>query len=163
MVKTKNIVIIILIFFFFNACKEEPWPDRVPYYGSEIKTNGYYYCRRKNYYDVYFFYRDGVVLKFDVDTLSKTCIEKAYNHCQTFWNCWYTFYVNGNDLWIKQYKRRGLDGKEGWNYFAYIENDSTFQFLYSVDISGEKKRMNKICCFKEFYYKPDSSYSYNFF
>lgn len=163
MVKTKNLAVVLLSVLLL-ACKEEPWPNRVPYYGSEIRTDGFYYCIKKDYYDVYIFYKDGVVIELsNVDTLSQQFLERKYERCKTNWHIWHTFEVKDKDLWIKQKLKRHAEGVVGWNYFAYIENDTTFQFLYNVDISGEKKLMNQICCFKQFDYKPDSSYSYNFF
>ena len=59
----KNKVLVLLAILFCQSCEPNLFEhDKIPYFGNELRINGYYYYDdNENYSDIIFFYRDGTV------------------------------------------------------------------------------------------------------
>ena len=170
-------VLLLCLLFSISSCKKDNKTDdllsfeKMPYSGSELRTDGYYYNEYiSGYFTVYFFYKDGTILygsSFPIDELSLQEIEYSngdhYNYAKTLKYYWGIFKVEGNELlferWypsqppIKAYIRSGI-----------ILNDTTFKIndFYGMQ-EGRKTNVesrNEFYHFKAFSPKPDSTNTY---
>jgi len=141
------------------GCKDETLTlQRVPYTGSEIKTDGYYYSYYVNstmeeYIVAFFLFRNGIILsagaydKTNLETLEKKMLER-YESLQSEKIGWGVFIVSDNKIEYEQWSTSGGPGG-GLPVFksSYdIENDSTL-----INPAGI------IYYFKQFSPKPDST------
>jgi len=161
----KNIVLILLVLFLLAAtcCKDDELTIRKqPYFGDELRTDGYYYRKENNQYLGFpCFYRDGCLLLMSG---RESSLELVDNYIESVFgykrNCsgWGIFLIQNEGLIRLEYYR-GSDC--GWQVYVEegtILNDTTFKIttLYRVD-GSDKQGRNDIYHFRQFYPKPDST------
>jgi hypothetical protein len=140
----------------------------MPYTGSELRTDGYYYNEYiSGYYTVYFFYKDGTVLYGSSFPTNELYLHEIQYSNGDHYNCvknvkyyWGTFKAMDNELlferWypsqtpFKSYIRSGI-----------ILNDTTFKIIEFYRMQGGQKTSiesrNEVYHFKSFSPKPDST------
>ena len=161
----KLIGIIGLLLFLYGCKDDELTLQRVPYYGNELRIDGYYYHEygepaRKN---IYFLYRNGIILYGTTPLTSE--IEQTENMYQTgkYYELvkndktsWGVFLINGNTLKFEKW----YSGEEAWAYISEGEilNDTTFHITVSYrSNTTERREGNEIYHFRQFNSKPDST------
>ena len=174
--KTMIYLLLIIISMVSNCKKDNPLKDdelsikKMDYTGNQLKIEGYYYYEYKdvqNYIDVYFLFRNGIILYGS--TFKKSELSTKETEYQTAeWQSivkkskyrWGVFNIENNvikfERWypsdppLKAYVRAGE-----------ILNDTTFMITESYRMYDGKKTevhsKNEIYHFKQFSHKPDST------
>lgn len=142
---------------------------RTDYSGNELKISGYYYYDYGNsnpegYMDVYFLFRNGIILEGGTFKKSELVDEEA-KYQTSGWSAsmrkykdvWGVFKIQANNI---EYERwySGEPPLKSYVSSGVILNDSTFQITKSRRSNGkEVTSENTIYRFKAFSPKPDST------
>ena len=140
-----------------------------PYTGSQLKIDGYFYLKKDAYfYNIHFFYSNGVVLAAGGNFFSEAEMEsyinkefidnKQYQKNKTSWG---VFKIENNFI---QFERWHPSKPPLATYIrsGEILNDTTFQITKSWPSTKEKNVSdeNETYHFKKFSSKPDSTNSF---
>ena len=171
-----NFLIILLILAMLNNCTKKGIGDdklslkRIPYYGNDLKIDGYYYSKVGNeIFDTYFFYRNGVILSGGgnaPNTSPFNYVEKSFisiswqNSIKGDKIAWGIFQINGNQIQFERwYPSSGL--LPSYIRSGIILNDTTFLINKVIRSNGkEEEAINETYNFRKFSPKPDSTNSF---
>ena len=142
--------------------------SKMPYIGTQLRVDGYYYLERTGvkdtFWDVYFFYRDGVILyggtfpieeaeQHEMDYKGAEWISIVKKH-KDFWG---VFKIDGQDIQFERWYC-GSGFCPAYIRSGTILNDTTFHITRSTRSNGtEVSDEDEIYRFKEFSLKPDST------
>lgn len=142
--------------------------NRIPYTGSELRTDGYYYSEAfsEKHIDIAVLYRDGVCF-FEVtsfngpDTLGyiedNFLLNPRISHYWTRPSDIGVFQINNNSLTIEVWDP-GYDDIGTYTYNSEILNDTTFRVTKQTNNrSGVINSYERTFRFKQFSPKPDST------
>jgi hypothetical protein len=169
MYSIKNIILASFILFLFTNCDEfkddKMTLHKHPYYGSELRMDGYYYIYDNNtYITPWCFYQDGCLL---VISGRRSDLQEADNHIIQMYirnfhykqvqHHWGVFHINNNNIVMQYYQgdnyRTIVKVEEG-----HILNDTTFQMTLRYRVNGEdRESINDVYHFRQFSPKPDST------
>ena len=158
------------VLFFLTGCEhdyEEPTLVLQPYNGNELKLNGYYYdLYKETIWDIYFFYRNGVML-YDTgtDTLDNS-LEKYdawfgsdffLNYIKTRNRSWGLYKIHGDKIVFERWTiAEGCDPII--RFSGDIINDTTFVITQSeYPHSNGVYQRNDTFRFRALSPKPDST------
>lgn len=141
--------------------------QKAPYYGSELKIDGFFYHQREetDRYHIIFFYSNGVLLygydqKEDnlsnVEDLIKNGI---YHDASDTHHLWGIFEINNDNLIFERWTPSPWPSNpQPAKYYCKIINDTTFK-IYSSEMSyeGNPDVENDTYKFRKFDNKPDST------
>ena len=168
-------VVTVLIMIFCISCKKlfKEEALTIPlqsYNGNELKVDGYYYRissdnKGNPAYEIYFLYRNGVVLYGGFPLLSELpSREQSYMDGSYYSNMgsitnWGRFNVAGSDIKIEKWYPSSGGPYPVYLFGGAIENDTTYHLTYSKESHGEHKyeEENKLYHFKKLSPKPDST------
>lgn len=163
--RVKILLVSAFLIVLFIGCKDDVRTlERMNYEGDELRTDGFYYCLRKNKHaptqmKVSFFFRNGVYLwgMYFNDTIpahitkdSILSFERLYSQ---FFDRWGVYQVSGNQLFQEFECHDGFDPRTHYCLTTSdIMNDTTFVYRdgYSDTI---------VYHFHKFDYKPDSTFA----
>lgn len=156
----KKLILIFVSFVLLQSCNktlpdEELSMTRIPYYGKEIRIDGYYKglgIAQKKYLDYIFFYNNGVYFSFgytDVDNINK--IEDIVNRSRVHKDNWGVFQILDTLVNIQRWSQNAGTTQNIVLHFQYIVIDDTT--LFYKDLSGDTTRYH----FVKFSPKPDST------
>lgn len=166
--KTIIYSILVLIILSFFSCIGDKYTDdkfvlnRTKYTGNQLKTDGYYYSdvEGEDYYNLYVFYCNGVVLLPGVSSNTDEYISGFANgfnkKIKDFWGL---FLIENNIIQIEYYRPKMIEGMPAYLETGEILNDTTFvitEVKRSKDDS-ERRTINETYHFKQFSNKPDST------
>jgi hypothetical protein len=159
----KNKILFLLVLLFCQGCKPniEFMNDKTPYYGNELRINGYYYNNDNEYYsDIIFFYRDGTVYqisqpKFDNEN-DRQKID--LNGISQKWG-WGHFYIIGTNISYEYWGTSGCFEYVG-QFRGTIDNDTTYTItrLRQQTYNNNFEKVSNIYKFRVFDNKPDSTF-----
>lgn len=174
-----SILILIIGLFVFATCKrnreniENLTIPLQPYNGSELKTNGYYYRVSQDNignvtYQIYFLYRNGVVLYGGFPLLSELPeIELSYANGTYYAEAnnktnWGRFDINGNQIRLEKWFPSSGGPAPVYMHSGTIINDTLFHITTSRESHGDNsaKPLDYYYYFKPFSPKPDSTNSF---
>jgi hypothetical protein len=153
------------------ACRGERWDDDLTlpiqnYSDTQLNIDGYYYFESNGSNQVYFFYRDGVVLDGLVVSLNElTATEldfmngEYYNFAKNNKTCWGRYIIDGNIIKREFWPPSNGNNLEAWTHEGIILNDTTFKMTKAWR-SCKPKEVNEIeqvYHFKRSSPKPDST------
>jgi hypothetical protein len=155
-----------LILLYSCDCSDEEFSiARKPYFGNEIKTNGYFYScdSTSGRTSIRLFYRHGIVLfggaysSSDLDSIEQEFLE----HIEVIRNdktVWAPFEVKGNTLIIETYYDNPPSRRLRTQRLSHdIQNDTTIVWK-NTDHPGYKDKVhNVVWHFKQLSSKPDST------
>ncbi len=168
-----------LIFLFMvinitmiTSCKKDKMDDelsiqRTPYYGNELRIDGYYYNEYfEGYITVYFFYQNGIILygsSFPINEISILEDEYKsglhYEHSRNNKPSWGVFIIEDNKICFERWYPSEIPFK-AFVSEGEILNDSTFIITESYRVQNDVKTLiqkeNNTYHFKQFSPKPDS-------
>jgi hypothetical protein len=156
----KKLIVIFVSFVLLQSCNktlpdEELSMTRIPYYGKEIRIDGYYKglgIAQKKYLDYIFFYNNGVYFSFgytDVDNINK--IEDIVNRSRVHKDNWGVFQILDTLVNIQRWTQNAGTTQNIVLHFQYIVIDDTT--LFYKGLSGDTTRYH----FVKFSPKPDST------
>ncbi len=175
----KSLIVLLMGLFAFSCEKplfksDELSLPKEDFSGNQLKTNGYFYDPYQTsdgsiYHDVYFYYRNGVVLYGGTYEQSNLLTKKEqeykdgtyYNNIKDSKDNWGIFVVNGTNIKFERWYP-----SSGGPLRAYIEegevlNDTTFHISKSYRIQNgskkEEKERDRTYHFKPLSPKPDST------
>ena len=161
----KTITLFFLI--LLNGCKDEELTlQRIPYFGNELRTDGYYYHYDDTSYDgiytlCFFLFRNGTRLtagsfkNTNLDTVEKQMLDryKWLNHKSG----WSIFVITDNIMEIEGWSTSVGGGLPVYKAYYYIENDTTLRLFKSINSDGMEFEKDAIYHFRHFSPKPDST------
>lgn len=177
----KKLIIMMTVFIstsLFNSCynstKYELTIDKEPYFGNELRIDGYYYYNKEDgngdyvYTELLFFYRNGVVFygstfsTSNFDTIEKFFLDAKHEGFIKHRDVWSKFNINDDSLIFELWSLPTLSqGPQPIIHYCKIENDSTFNVynrkLYS---KNEFDEVSLSYHFRKFDHKPDSTNSF---
>ncbi len=164
-----NIIKISVLFFIlvsFNGCKDEDISlTKSPYYGADLKIDGYYYVQdvEQNFTNVFFLYRDGIILhtygysSLDLNIVEQEIIER-YSIIKDTKDCWGVFIITGNAIEYEKWGPSVGGGLPTYKCIGEILNDTTFIITESVeDNKTSYKDPIDVYHYKHFLPKLDST------
>ena len=157
----KDKVLFLLIILFCQSCEPniEFLYDKTPYWGNELRINGYYYYDNDNYSDIVFFYRDGSVYQTSQSKLENENYRQKIDlsGIQEKWG-WGHFLIKGTDISYEYWDRSGCFAFVG-QFRGTIENDSTYTItrLRRQQHNNSFEKVSKTYRFRSFENKPDST------
>jgi len=153
--------LIILVLLIYGCKDEELTLQRVPYMGNEIRIDGYYYSYYMDNVSppnesivVFFLFRNGIILSAgafentNFDILENN-IRERYESLLNKKIGWGVFIVTDNKIEYEQWSTSTGSGLPVFKNSYKIENDTTL-INYA----------ERICHFKQFSPKPDSTAAY---
>ena len=164
--RTLSISIVMLILLLSSCCKDKYTDDefvldKTSYLGNQMKVDGYYYSpvEGEDYYRLYVFYRNGIVLIPGVSSNPDEYIlsfVKGFNkEIKVFWGL---YVIDNNSIQIEYYKPKMIEGLPAYLKTGNIINDSTF-VITSVERSkdgSEYQTLNEVYHYKYFSPQPDN-------
>jgi hypothetical protein len=159
------------------SCKDEELRlNRIPYTGSELRTDGYYYSQTNMYIcDITFLYRNGIIIhatwSWDknkpIEEIEKEMVNK-YNELYKSQYEWGVFKVEDDKIEYEMFENPGLIfcGMAVYRSLGLIEKDTAFlikQILHSHECSGTTSLFSTPddrYHFRQFSPKPDSTNSW---
>ncbi|MFT3740242.1 MAG: hypothetical protein QM786_15965 [Breznakibacter sp.] len=165
-----SISIAMLILLLSSCCKEKYTDDefvldKTSYLGNQIKTDGYYYSQveGEDYYRLYVFYRDGIVLIPGVfsnpDEYISNFVAGFNKEIKDFWGL---YVIEDSSISIEYYVPKMIEGMPAYLKTGDIINDTTF-VITEVKRSkngSERKTISETYRYKYFDEKPDSTNSF---
>jgi hypothetical protein len=153
--KLKQILLILLIPLLASSCKDEEFTmQRQPYYGNELRMNGYYYKydHVRNCTLIRFFYRNGVCLStpsYNGENLSVIEQEllKQYDIIRNNKMSWGIFKISKYQIEVEEWTTSVGGSLPVFRWQGSILNDTTYREEYSGEIYH----------FRQFSPKPDST------
>ena len=167
----KLLILIILQMLFTQCCSflcddDELSLPLIPYTGNELRIDGYYYQigdDGKGFYDVYFFYKNGIILNlgggqnslYELDEYVERCKQNKYVYSSKIG--WGIFVIEGNNIKFERWYPKEKP------YYAYVRegiilNDTTFHITKSYRSNGTNySPEDEIYYFRKFSPKPDST------
>jgi hypothetical protein len=139
--------------------------NKTEYTGTQLRIDGYYQSKSEveDYYYLYVFYRNGIVLLPGVSNTPSPYIMKFvdnFNHeIKTFWGL---FIIGNGEITIEYYKSKMVEGLPAYIRTGEILNDTTFvlkEEKRSKD-GSELKSIDETYHFRKFNPKPDSTNSF---
>ena len=166
------LMFLVSVVILLNQCKKDPEFSfaRTPYQGNNLKINGYYYYKYSannvEYYEIYFFYRNGVILNTGVTTKDQLALFEqncsngtVYNKLKKHKVNWGIFKIDTNQIQFELYDYISAGARLSlWLSSGVIQNDSTFKII-ALKRHGRSEITNveNIYHFKQFSPKPDST------
>jgi len=166
--KTINILIIAVANLLFVSCIKDKYTDdsfklnKNEYFGKQLKIDGYYYSSVENedYFSLYVFYRNGVVLIPGVSDNPDEYLDgftsgSGINNKDS----WGLFLIENNTIQIEYYEPKMIEGMAAYLKTGEIINDTTFvitEVKRSKD-GSERMTINETYQYKQFIPKPDST------
>ncbi|MCK5742689.1 MAG: hypothetical protein KAH48_10760 [Chlorobi bacterium] len=170
---TKTIIILIAA-AIFTSCTF--WEDddelsmyRMPYDGTELRIDGYYYEKSTDDYGeerihVYFFYNNGVLLnglsmKIEDIERNENNFRNGdfHSHAQKYKHDWGVFQIHGDSISLERWYP-DYPVTPAYISIGRILNDTTFYIYKSIRSNGSEKRSeDETYHFKKFDGKPDST------
>lgn len=158
----------------FSCCKSLIPPDdeltliRQDYHGNKLRIDGYYYhlnyTKEMDYYDIYFFYSNGVILYIGTLSESKiTNIDEYISRTEHNYKTGKTglgVYIIQDSLikFEKWYPSSAFEPTPTYIREGKILNDTTFHITKTYRGNGtELKEADEIYNFKKYSPKPDST------
>lgn len=169
-----NILFVLLAVLIMNSCcnstKYDLIIDKEPYFGNELRIDGYYYSQYEGtgndkIGNVLFFYRNGTVLHGssfsprNFEMLEKFYLDGEYEAFIGEKDVWSTFKVRSDSLVFERWNPPTMSkGPEPILYFSEILNDTTF-VVYQCKLYSEQElyEKNETYHFRKFDHKPDST------
>jgi hypothetical protein len=151
--------------FFWSCSKTESLQlQKLPYFGNEIKIDGYYHNFKptKHQYDIFFLFRNGVYRGtggiFGEDQIINTfdsMLVTSYLNCKIAPYCWGVFQVKNDSIFINYwtwstsltYPQKIATGK--------IVNDTTLYIMNLTQVRGNTSASDTFK-FRKFQFRPDS-------
>lgn len=171
--KTTILVILAAACVSCMSCRKTLFPDekltmeRVPYTGSELRIDGYYYLQDEEYEytTVRFLFANGVILSagsyssLDLGVVESRLVQ-GYNTIEDKIG-WGVFAIAGDQIIIEQWNGTTGGGLPIVRSKGHIENDTTFRIteLYFSNMN-ETRYYDRALHFKQFDNKPDSVNSF---
>ncbi|MFN3195593.1 MAG: hypothetical protein ACE364_06585 [Chlorobiota bacterium] len=170
----KRLVFIFSALIILNSCynstKYDLTIDKEPYFGNELRIDGYYYYQyygneNEKYTQILFFYRDGVIFdgaifpKDNFESIEQYFIDNEHVKSTADSWVWSTFKVNKDSLVYERWNPPTVSqGPEPILYYCEIINDSTFK-VYKQKLHSQKEfdKVNLTYHFRQFDHKPDST------
>jgi len=156
----------LLIILFSHSCKKVKFTiDKTPYWGDELRLNGYYYNNDDSYTDIICLYRDGALLhcqidkKRDVKEMDKEFINFQTDNQFKYRIDWGCFFIEQIGINYEYHYSTGCFYKISQSK-GTINNDSTFIITHFKMRNTDKKfeKTSTKYLFREFLHKPDSSH-----
>ena len=176
MKKTINYFVILVLIVLLYSCKDEELRmQRIPYTGSELRTDGYYYHQTDKYIcDIIFLYRNGIIIRafwhWDINNPIEDFeqdIIKRYNELHKSQHEWGVFQVKDDKIEYEMFTGPGLVfcGMAVYRSLGYIENDTVFSIkqilqTHSCGASPIFSTPDNKYYFRSFSQKPDSTNSW---
>ena len=156
----KKLRVLFLVIVLLQSCietlpDEELSVKRMPYYGKEIRIDGYYKglgIAQKEYFDYIFFYNNGIYFRFgytDVDNINK--IEDIINHSRANKQNWGVFQISDTLVNIQRWTQNAGTTQNMVLHIRYVIIDDTT--LFYKDLGGDTTRYH----FVKYNPKPDST------
>ncbi len=164
-------VLIILLFsqmqscFWMNEEDESFYYKKSPYYGNEMKINGYYYSAFfEDWISILIYYQNGVVIdggavkslcQLEDDIISGKFYESRKENIES----WGVFMVDGFNIVRESIEAIGWTHRISFLYYGEILNDTTIQFYTKKETysNAKEQKYERLYYFKEFSPKPDST------
>ena len=166
-------VIILFLTLLFNACAflfkdDELWFDKRPYFGNDLRMNGYYY---EKFSDntisdnvvIIFFFSDGTMFTCsagysisDIQLIDKA-IPNLFDREKNSKLAWGVFAISGKTIQYSGWGTSVGGGLPSFKGIGIIENDSTFRITKHINSDGREFEVNEIHHFRQFSPKPDST------
>ena len=148
----------------FQSCRDENLLiERAPYYGSELRIDGYYYKQVDDKIGIKFFYKNGIMIDFisyfpttnlkEVDVGIAGMYEKWKDN-KLIWN---VFLINSNTVQYSGWSTSVGGGRPSFKSIGIIKNDTTFHITKSINSDGSEFESNDVYHFRQFSPKPDST------
>jgi hypothetical protein len=174
----KFLLVIVLLTTLFSSCEsliemffgknEELTFIRTDYDGSQLRTDGYYYCRHEDrdvVYSIFFFYKNGVVLHGGAPSQDELITrEEEFKNGQYLEyvkksaSAWGLFKVDSTTI---QYEMLYYGPFRAFINSGDIINDTTFVITKrKASNSSEEITLDNTFHFKQFSPKPDSTNVY---
>lgn len=167
----KMVGFILCFSILFSSCdkllkNDELSLKRIPYFGNELRIDGYYYRKINNdneeFLNLYFFYSNGIVRYGGGGYLSYEEVEdRIINHrlvdgrSRTDWG---VFHITDNTIQFEMWYPSSGGGAPTYVREGAIMNDTTFHITMSYRSNGKEKReKDEIYHFRQFGLKPDST------
>ena len=155
------------------SCRGERWDDDLTlpkqgYEGNQLRIDGYYFNESDGRTQVFFYFRDGVVL--DAGAVLNSNISFAeqefmngiyYNHAINYKYKWGRFIINGTTIKAELWKPN-TGPWEAYTSEGIVLNDTTFKMTKTWRSCKPKKvrEYEEIYHFKKLAPKPDSTNRY---
>jgi hypothetical protein len=166
-----SLFIVLIIFTFANCRKgrndKELTLPLVSYSGVDLSLDGYYFEFQNEQYEIFFLYRNGVILYggsgITIAELSE--FEGRYSNGQFYESAkdsktdWGRFNITGLNIKYEKWNPSTGGPLQTYLYSGIILNDTTFQITTSQDAhgNGDVHSVNYLYQFKKFSPKPDST------
>ncbi len=152
--------------FLFGGEDEHISMDRVPYYGNELRINGYYYQIQDNVlYSIHFFYNNGISVNVgsanNIVEFENKLKEGVYGNLSSYKIGWGVFHIEDSVIKFEEWYPSSGGPLPAYIKEGKIVNDTTFHITQSYKPNGSKeKERNEWYYFKKFSSKPDSTNPY---
>ena len=161
----KRLVLFLLISWFCQSCEKVEFSmNKSPYWGNDLRLNGYYYNNDESYTDIIYLYRDGTLANCainkqgNVDKIDETLIDFQNDSQFKYRINWGCFSIGADNI---QYEYKGTTGCFYFisQFRGIIQNETTFIISEYKEKNTDKKfkEIFKTYLFREFSHKPDSS------
>lgn len=168
-----NPLISILILLLMSNCSkdkvvndEELSIQRIPYLGTELRVNGYYYYEYDNMVSIYFLFRNGVFLlggSFEKEMLNERegrfMNGDYYSTIKDLKTVWGVFFISNKEILIERWHPHNVKNKV-YLHKGIILNDSTFNITSVYHQQENISNFSQTFLFKTFSPKPDSTNSF---
>lgn len=146
--------------------------SRQNYTGNQLRIDGYYYNEygsgNETRREIYFFYRNGILLKGGVPLLTELSIRENEFKNGTYYNYvkdskldWGVFQINGNNIKYEHWYPNSIGPLRAVIHEGIILNDTTFLITQTYRMKDGNKTdvsfENLLYRFKKLSPKPDST------
>lgn len=153
-----------IVIFFQVSCKkyinDKFTLTKTEYNGNQLRIDGYYYSNvYDNYYNLIFFYKNGVILKKETRFEYIESEIKVGSNVKTDWGL---FKINNNTIKIEYYIKKMIEGLPAYIKSGEIIDDTTLVLKkeYRSNDSSNFTEINEIYHFQKLDSKPDSTNSF---
>ena len=157
----KNKVLVLLAILLSQSCEPnlEFEHDKTPFFGNELRINGYYYYDKEDYANIIFFYRNGTVYQTYQPKLENENNRQKIdmNNIHARWG-WGRFNITDTNIGYEYWGTSGCYAFVG-QYIGTIDNDSTYTItrLREQKYNNSFKKVSQTYRFRVFENKPDST------
>jgi hypothetical protein len=162
------VVLSLIISLFLSCCKNKLYDDefvldKTKYTGNQLKIDGYYYSPVENedFFSLYVFYRNGIVLIPGVCDNPEECLAefKPGSALFKYKYSWGLFLIDSNSISIEYYIPKMIEGMPAYIAMGDIINDTTFiiKEIKRSKNNSVRQLVNETYHYKQFSLKPDST------
>lgn len=167
------LIILSLLCLASNCSKDKIFKDdelsipKLAYNGNQLRIDGYYYQEKDgNFFSLYCFYKNGVILYLGGGFTSVQIISledrfkngSFYHDIKNYKDYWGVFNIHQNNIMFEKWYPSSGGGLPAYIRSGVILNDTAFLISKSIrSKTGEEKELNETYHFKQFSPKPDST------